>query len=146
MAPRPSSQYARTPIPQLSQVSPNPPSSGICFAFLATTALGHLLLPGLRHWTTSFLVLSYPTSSGRYAIGFGDAGLVFSTVVLLTGLRAWFLSAVGKPLAGKLGVETPKDRTRFAEQAWMLTYYALMYPLELVRPLPLSLSHASGTY
>jgi acyl-CoA-dependent ceramide synthase len=47
-------------------------------------------------------------------------------------------------LAKSQGISKRKDITRFSEQAWMSIYYALFWPLGLVRlrPVPLHLPAA----
>jgi acyl-CoA-dependent ceramide synthase len=58
--------------------------------------------------------------------------MVFFWIVVFTGLRAAVMDYILTPLARRGGVATEKDRTRFSEQAWLLTFYCVMWPLGMV--------------
>lgn len=75
---------------------------------------------------------SFNPRTGAYAVGRGDVFLVLFFLLLLTGLRASAMKLVLSPLATRWGVRRPKDATRFAEQAWMLMYYNVFWPMGMV--------------
>lgn len=52
---------------------------------------------------------------------------------MFTGLRAVVMDYILKPLAQMVGLEKKKEKTRFAEQAWVLLYYIAFWPLGMVR-------------
>ena len=54
-------------------------------------------------------------------------------VVFFTGLRASVMDFILTPLAKRVGIEKVKDRTRFAEQAWLSIYYIVFWSLGMVR-------------
>lgn len=51
---------------------------------------------------------------------------------MFTGLRAAVMDYILMPLAKKGGVKTARDQTRFAEQAWLLVFYSVFWPLGMV--------------
>lgn len=53
-------------------------------------------------------------------------------IVVFTGLRAAVMDYILMPLAKKGGVKTLRDITRFAEQAWLLVFYTVFWPLGMV--------------
>jgi acyl-CoA-dependent ceramide synthase len=53
-------------------------------------------------------------------------------IVVFTGLRAAVMDYVLIPLAKRGGVKTERDQTRFTEQAWLLIYYSVFWPLGMV--------------
>lgn len=53
-------------------------------------------------------------------------------VVIFTGLRAAVMDYILMPLAKKGGVKTERDKIRFAEQAWLMVYYCVFWPLGMV--------------
>jgi acyl-CoA-dependent ceramide synthase len=58
--------------------------------------------------------------------------MVFFWIVVFTGLRAAVIDYILMPFARKGGVKTARDQTRFAEQAWLLVYYTVFWPLGMV--------------
>ncbi|TQV91756.1 TRAM1-like protein & fumonisin [Cordyceps javanica] len=102
-------------------------SFGSLFALLL--AHGHTLESDHASRKAKLLALaSYNPRTGRYAVGpGGDARIVLSLLLLLTGLRAAAMKLVLSPLAARWGVRGRKDAVRFAEQAWMLIYYNYLY-------------------
>jgi acyl-CoA-dependent ceramide synthase len=55
---------------------------------------------------------------------------------VFTGLRAAVMDYILMPLAKKGGVKTFRDQTRFAEQAWLLVFYSVFWPLGMVSLFP----------
>lgn len=64
-----------------------------------------------------------------------DAYIILSCVVLFTGLRAAAMEYVLAPLAKLQGITNRKNLTRFSEQAWLLCYYIVFWPLGVVSTL-----------
>lgn len=54
--------------------------------------------------------------------------------MLFTGLRAFTMEYVLAPFAKWRGITKRKDMTRFSEQAWLLTYYLVFWPMGMVGP------------
>ena len=98
---------------------------GLSVNLMLLTCLTYVCFPSLRNTTAAFFWLSYPSSTtpGMYAPGPGDLYLVVTFVVLFTGVRAFCLDYLLMPLAARCGIAKRKDRTRFAEQSYMMTYY-----------------------
>ena len=93
----------------------------------------HICFPRARHHTRKFWRLSYHNSvSGNYALGWDDSFLVVFWLVVFSGLRAAVMDYVLTPLAYLLGLENTKDKTRFAEQAWILIYDSTFWSLGMV--------------
>lgn len=59
-------------------------------------------------------------------------------IVVFTGLRVAVMEYILAPLAQYGGIRMGKDKLRFAEQAWMLTYYCVFWTLGMVLQIPLS--------
>jgi acyl-CoA-dependent ceramide synthase len=96
-------------------------------------ALTHMCFPRARRHTRKFFELSYYNQeSGEYKAGWNDAFMVSYWIVIFTGLRAAVIDYILIPLANAGGVKTTRDRTRFAEQAWLLLYYMVFWPLGMV--------------
>ncbi|KAL8726951.1 MAG: hypothetical protein Q9166_006372 [cf. Caloplaca sp. 2 TL-2023] len=103
---------------------------GLAANLLALLVMTHACFPRARHHTRKFWRLSYYNSaSERYALGWDDAFLVMFWLVLFTGLRAVVMDLVLTPLAYMLGLEEKKEKTRFAEQAWVLIYDTTFWSL-----------------
>ncbi|KAL8926156.1 MAG: hypothetical protein Q9208_003059 [Pyrenodesmia sp. 3 TL-2023] len=103
---------------------------GLAANLLTLLALTHACFPRARHHTRKFYRLSYyNAASEKYALGWDDSFLVIYWIVVFTGLRAVVLDYVLKPFAQVLGLEKRKEKTRFAEQAWLLIYYIGFWPL-----------------
>lgn len=66
-------------------------------------------------------------------MGWDDLYLVLYWIVVLTGLRAAIMDYLLVPLAQMAGVTTKKDKTRFAEQAWILIYDSTVWSLGMVQ-------------
>lgn len=109
------------------------PQTGLAFNLIALLFLTYYGVPPLRPYTAKFLSLSYYNpNSGKYAIGYADFCLMTTWIVALTGLRAGCMQYVLVPLARRWGILKKKVATRFAEQGWMLFYYSVFWPLEMV--------------
>jgi hypothetical protein len=107
---------------------------GLSVNLLMLLALTHMCFPRARRHTRKFFELSYYNeATGEYRAGWNDAFMVFYWIVIFTGLRAAFIDYILTPLAKKGGVKTPKNCTRFAEQAWLLVYYSVFWTLGMVR-------------
>ncbi|EMC94087.1 hypothetical protein BAUCODRAFT_74877 [Baudoinia panamericana UAMH 10762] len=106
---------------------------GLSVNLVLLVALMYTLFPALRQRMSAFFLLSYPitnpsTGSTVYGQGTQDLCLVATFIVLFTGLRAFALEYILSPLASRiLGISRPKFRVRFAEQSYMLLYYALYW-------------------
>jgi len=74
----------------------------------------------------------YNPQTGLYRVGGDDYYLVAFYVVLFTGLRAATMEHALAPFAQSYGLSKKKDVTRFSEQAWLLTYYLVFWPLGMV--------------
>lgn len=107
---------------------------GCSFNLIALLFLSHGCIPAARPYTSKFFTLSYyDTKTTKYAAGFDDFYFMIFCIVVLTGLRAGVMDHVLAPLASHWGVSKAKDRTRFAEQGWMLMYYNVFWPVGMVR-------------
>jgi acyl-CoA-dependent ceramide synthase len=103
---------------------------------LALLFLAHGM-PRARDHTSKYFNISYfNPRTGHYGLGWADGHFVMFCTVLLTGLRAATMEYILAPLAKSQGISKRKDITRFSEQAWMSIYYALFWPLGLVRLRP----------
>jgi acyl-CoA-dependent ceramide synthase len=104
--------------------------TGFSFNLIALIFLAHVCLPKARQHTLKYFTLSYYNpATGTYAHGRDDLYFIAFCVVLFTGLRAGVMEHVLAPLAKHWGISKPKDVTRFSEQAWMMIYYCVFWPL-----------------
>lgn len=102
---------------------------GLSFNLLALLFLTHGM-PRAREFTSKFFTLSYYNpESGQYYLGSKDGYLMLFCVVLFTGLRDAAMAYVLTPFAKSQGIHKKKDLTRFSEQAWLLVYYCVFWPL-----------------
>jgi acyl-CoA-dependent ceramide synthase len=86
-----------------------------------------------RPYTSKFFALSYYNPrTGQYAAGLNDLFFMTFCIVLFTGLRASAMEHVLAPLAKRWGISKRKDATRFSEQAWLLIYCSIVWPLGMV--------------
>lgn len=109
------------------------PTSGLSVNLLLLHAMAHICFPRIRQSTRRFYQLSYYNpDTGKYAAGWDDIYMVLYSIVALTGLRAFTLDYVLAPLAGMLGIKKRKDKSRFAEQGWVLIYYTAFWSLGMV--------------
>ncbi|KAL8813007.1 MAG: hypothetical protein Q9200_000594 [Gallowayella weberi] len=106
---------------------------GLAANLLALLMMTHACFPRARSHTRKFWQMSYynPTSK-KYALGWDDSFLVVFWLVLFTGLRAVVMDSVLTPLAHMLGLNDKKEKTRFAEQAWVLIYDTTFWSLGMV--------------
>lgn len=58
--------------------------------------------------------------------------MVFHWIVVFTGLRVAVMDYILVPLAQAGGIAKKKERNRFAEQAWILTYAGAFWSLGMV--------------
>ncbi len=63
--------------------------------------------------------------------------MVFYWIVIFTGLRAAVMDYLLVPLARRAGIGRKKETVRFAEQAWIFTYYGVFWSLGMVCSLSL---------
>lgn len=113
---------------------------GLSLNLLTLLFLTHLCFPRARTHTRKFFDLSYYNpETEKYRLGSNDAWLVSCYVVFFTGLRAAVMDYILAPLAQMGGIKKAKDQTRFSEQAWLLIYYSVFWPIGMVRS-------ASGRY
>ncbi|EON64538.1 hypothetical protein W97_03771 [Coniosporium apollinis CBS 100218] len=103
---------------------------GLSINLVLLLALTHLCFPRARRRTQKFFTLSYhDPSTGQYTQGWDDLSLVSFWIVIFTGLRAAVMDYILKPYARWGGVDKPKARVRFAEQAWLFLYYSIFWTL-----------------
>ncbi|KAI0120661.1 TLC domain-containing protein [Xylariales sp. AK1849] len=104
--------------------------TGFSFNLIALLFLTHLCMSKARPYTSKFFTLShYNPDTGAYAAGGGDMYFMVFCVVLFTGLRAGCMEHLLAPLAKRWGISKRKDITRFSEQAWLLVYYLVFWPV-----------------
>lgn len=107
---------------------------GLSVNLLLLHSMTHICFPRARHRTRKFLQLSYYNrQSEKYALGWDDLDIVLYWIIVLTGLRAVTMDYLLVPLAQLVGVTKPKERVRFAEQAWIFIYYSAFWWLGIVR-------------
>lgn len=93
-----------------------------------------------------FFELSYHNAStGQYTQGTDDFYFVAYWIVVFTGLRAGIMTYVLDPIAQVAGIEKPKAKVRFAEQAWLFLYYFIFWTLGMVRTTPRHRSHKKSS-
>lgn len=93
----------------------------------------HVFLPRFRNVTTPFTELSYHDSStGMYNQGPKDLAFVAYWIAVFTGLREATLKYLLVPIAGLCGLRRTKMQIRFAEQGWLLLYYAVFWTVGMV--------------
>ena len=102
---------------------------GLSVNIMLFVGLSWLLFPSLRERMSACFRLSYPsgTQNGMYSPGPRDIYLVASFIVFFTALRAFSLDYLLMPLASRLGISRRKGRVRFAEQSYMMIYYAMYW-------------------
>ena len=111
---------------------------GLSINLLLLVVLAHVSFPRARPTTTKFLAMSYyNAATEQYGAGIDDLHFVALWIVLFTGLRAAAMDYVLFPLARAGGVRTNKDCVRFAEQAWLLLYYCVLWPAGMVSQSPI---------
>ncbi|KAK4161404.1 putative sphingosine N-acyltransferase [Cladorrhinum sp. PSN259] len=102
---------------------------GLSFNLLALLFLTHCM-PRAREHTAKYFTLSYYNAkTGEYGLGAKDSYLISFFIVLFTLLRASTMDYILAPFARSWGISKRKDVTRFTEQAWLLIYYLVFWPL-----------------
>lgn len=111
--------------------------TGLSVNILTLIALTHLCFPRARRRTRKFFELSYyDPATGRYTRGADDFYYIAFWVTVFTCLRATVMSYVLAPFARWCGIRKEKATIRFTEQAWLLVYYLVFWPLGMVyRPI-----------
>ncbi|KIM98393.1 hypothetical protein OIDMADRAFT_167214 [Oidiodendron maius Zn] len=103
---------------------------GLSFNLITLLFLTHILMPNTRPYTSKFFTLSYfNQNTCKYAAGYDDFHFMAFCTVLFTGLRACVMEYILAPLARLWGLSKKREVTRFSEQAWMLIYYHMFWPL-----------------
>ena len=106
--------------------------AGISLTILSMLLAVHHLYPSLRPYTTPFFQLSYYDSSrDAYVQGLDDIYFVFSSAIAFTAVRAIVIDWVFQPTALYCGLKK-KASVRFAEQAWLMLYYAFFWSFGMV--------------
>jgi acyl-CoA-dependent ceramide synthase len=99
---------------------------------LSTLLAAHNLYPSLRSYTAPFFEMAYyQPSTGLYIHGRDDLYFVISAILAFTAVRAIFIDWIFRPLAKSVGLKR-KASIRFAEQAWLLVYYATFWVFGMV--------------
>lgn len=99
---------------------------------IVAVATVHTLLPFARQYTRLFYTPPYYQGEGRYLQGPDDVLFASGWLVFLTLARAALIEGVSLSIA-RYGHVSRKDRTRLAEQSWLLVYYALSFAVGMVR-------------
>lgn len=90
--------------------------------------------PTLRSSTIQYFTLSYyDAQTGLYNPGWQDLKFVSLCIIVFTALRAAAMDYALVPMAKKCGIHKKKATIRFAEQAWLVIYYATFWSLGTVR-------------
>lgn len=96
--------------------------------------LTHVCFPSLRSSTIQYFTLSYyDEQTGLYNPGWQDLKFVSLCIIVFTALRAAAMDYALVPMARKCGIYKKKATIRFAEQAWLVLYYATFWFLGTVR-------------
>ena len=96
--------------------------------------LTHVCFPSLRSSTIQYFTLSYyDDQTGLYNPGWQDLKFVSLCIIVFTALRAAAMDYALVPMARKCGIHKKKATIRFAEQAWLVLYYATFWSLGTVR-------------
>lgn len=96
--------------------------------------LTHAVFPSLRTHTIQYFTLSYyDAQTGLYNPGWQDLKLVSLCIIVFTALRAAAMDYVLIPIARWCGIHKKKATIRFAEQAWLVSYYSVFCCLGMVR-------------
>lgn len=125
---------SRTPSANIARFKRTNLSVGITLPILVTLMAVHNLYPSLRAYTTPFFQMSYyQPSTGRYRQGWDDIYLVISSIIGFTAVRAISIDWIFRPITKRAGLKK-KASIRCSEQAWMLVYYGVFWPLGMVSP------------
>jgi very-long-chain ceramide synthase len=100
---------------------------------LLLLCLTHLSFPRARRRTRKFFELSYlDADTGLYNQGWDDFYFVALWICIFTGLRVAVMDYILMPLALMGGIKKKKTQVRFSEQAWLVVYYTVFWPLGMV--------------
>lgn len=99
---------------------------GITLNLIFLLTLAYVCFPDLRPRLEPFFTLQYDLPNGMYYQGRKDIWFILGFVVLFTGVRAACLDYIILPLA-RAGVKKRKMQIRFAEQAYLLLYYIVIW-------------------
>jgi acyl-CoA-dependent ceramide synthase len=100
--------------------------------------LTYVVFPTLRSSTIHYFTLSYyDAHTALYNPGWQDLKFVSLCIIVFTALRAAVMDYALVPMARRCGIYKKKATIRFAEQAWLVVYYATFWSLGTVR-LPMS--------
>ncbi|KAH0001752.1 sphingosine N-acyltransferase lac1, partial [Aureobasidium melanogenum] len=101
---------------------------GLSINVLMLLVLTHVCFPSLRSSTIQYFTLSYyDAQTGLYNPGWQDLKFVSLCIIVFTGLRAAAMDYALVPMARKCGIHKKKATVRFAEQAWLVLYYAAFW-------------------
>ncbi|KAG9743522.1 sphingosine N-acyltransferase lac1, partial [Aureobasidium melanogenum] len=101
---------------------------GLSINVLMLLVLTHVCFPSLRSSTIQYFTLSYyDAQTGLYNPGWQDLKFVSLCIIVFTGLRAAAMDYALVPMARKCGIHKKKATIRFAEQAWLVLYYAAFW-------------------
>lgn len=105
--------------------------TGMPLTVLSTLAILHLFVP--QQYTTKFFSLShFNPSTQLYNKGPGDWPFVTTWVLFFTLLRAVLMRFIFQPFFHKFAPHpTRRTATRFAEQAWSVSYYSISFSIGL---------------
>ncbi|KAF1816088.1 longevity assurance proteins LAG1/LAC1 [Eremomyces bilateralis CBS 781.70] len=102
----------------------------ISLTYLLTVFFIHANFPAARRRTRPLFVLPHnDPSTGKYIRGWDDLAFVASWTMVIMGLRVAMMEYVLKPFASAGGVYKTKELVRFAEQAWLVVYYSISWPM-----------------
>lgn len=102
--------------------------TGIAVNLISMLFFVHVFFPTARHHTVKFFQISYYNpKTGTFALGWDDIFFVFFWIIVFTGMRVAVMDYILTPLSSWLGLKRKKMKVRFAEQAWILIYYTLIW-------------------
>ncbi|QIW99903.1 hypothetical protein AMS68_005421 [Peltaster fructicola] len=100
---------------------------GISLNLLFLLGMTYAFFPSLRERLTPFFTLQYALRSGLHYQGPQDTWIVLGYIVLFTGMRAACMDYMLIPFARVCGIRKKKAQIRFAEQAYLLLYYTVIW-------------------
>ena len=107
--------------------------TGLSINAILLLSLTHIFFPTLRPSTIQYFTLSYyDAPTGMYYPGINDLKHVVFWIIVFTGLRAGVMDLLLIPCAKRCGMTKKKTCIRFAEQAWILIYYAIFWGVGMV--------------
>lgn len=106
-------------------------SRNVLLALNLVHCAGPRVFPAACHYTSKFFHLQHAIDHHNgvwyYDIGSDDCYYVVTWVLLLTFFRSFLIHHVFRPVARWFRVPSGNPRTRFAEQAWDIVYYCLLF-------------------